>query len=90
MHSLYPNPLCSFRLRIRPSALRPTLWSFLNPPVPMVPPISDVPSDPRDPAAEDARKFPSDEELSQRTLWLCFVVVLVGPYLALPVRFRFI
>jgi calcium permeable stress-gated cation channel len=42
----------------------------------MIPSISNVPSDPRDPAAEDARKFPSDEELSQRTLWLCFVVVL--------------
>ncbi len=27
----------------------------------MVPSISDVPSDPRDPAAEDAHKFPSDE-----------------------------
>lgn len=74
--------------RIRPSALRPTLWSFLNPPVPMVPSISDVPSDPRDPAAEDARKFPSDEELSQRTLWLCFIVVLgwsiLGLACALP------
>lgn len=42
----------------------------------MIPSISDVPSDPSDPAAEDARKFPSDEELSQRTLWTCFVIVL--------------
>jgi hypothetical protein len=42
----------------------------------MKPSISNVPSDPRDPAAEDPRKFPSDEELSQRTLWVCFVVVL--------------
>lgn len=54
----------------------------------MVPPISNVPSDPSDPAAEDARKFPSDEELSQRTLWLCFVVVLgwsiLGLACALP------
>jgi len=54
----------------------------------MVPPISDVPSDPSDTAAEDARKFPSDEELSQRTLWLCFVVVLgwsiLGIVCALP------
>jgi hypothetical protein len=25
---------------------------------------------------EDPRRFPSDEELSQRTLWLCFLVVL--------------
>jgi hypothetical protein len=54
----------------------------------MMPSISNVPSDPRDPAAEDARKFPSDEELSQRTLWLCFVVVLgwsiLGLACALP------
>jgi hypothetical protein len=42
----------------------------------MVPSISNVPSDPNDPAAEDPRRFPSDEELSQRTLWLCFVIVL--------------
>ena len=42
----------------------------------MVPSISNTPSDPNDPASEDARKFPSDEELSQRTLWLCFVMVL--------------
>ena len=51
-----------------------------------VPPIFDVPSDPRDRAAEDGRKFPSDEELSQRMLWRCFVGVLVHtwPCLALP------
>ena len=42
----------------------------------MVPSISGVPSDPSDPAAADARNFPSDEELSQRTLWFCFVIVL--------------
>jgi hypothetical protein len=61
--------------RLRPTPLRPTLWAFLNPPVPMVPSISNVPSDSDDPAAEDPRSFPSDEELSQRTLWLCFVMV---------------
>ena len=70
------TPSCSFRLSIRPPFLPPKLWSFLNPPVPMIPSISNVPSDPQDPAAEDARRFPSDEELSQRTLWVCFVVVL--------------
>jgi calcium permeable stress-gated cation channel len=54
----------------------------------MIPSISDVPSDPHDPAAEDGSKFPSDEELSQRTLWLCFVIVLgwsiLGLTCALP------
>jgi hypothetical protein len=42
----------------------------------MVPSISGCPSDPSEPAAADARNFPSDEELSQRTLWFCFVIVL--------------
>ncbi|KAI0299794.1 hypothetical protein BC826DRAFT_1090413 [Russula brevipes] len=62
--------------RLRPTPLRPTFWAFLNPPVPMVPSISNVPSDPADPAAEDPRSFPSDEELSQRTLWFCFSCIL--------------
>lgn len=62
--------------RLRPQPLRPSFWAFLNPPVPMVPSISGIPSDPSDPGAADARKFPSDEELSQRTLWCCFVMVL--------------
>jgi len=62
--------------RLRPAHLGTNLWAFLNPPVPMVPPISNVPTDPSDPAAADARRFPSDEELSQRTLWFCFLMVL--------------
>jgi len=82
------TPSCSYCQRNRPAPLRPTLWAFLNPPVPMVPSISNTPSDPNDPAHEDARKFPSDEELSQRTLWLCFVMVLgwsiLGLIAALP------
>ena len=65
-----------FRFRCRPQPLRPSLWAFLNPPVPMIPSISGVPSDPSEPAAADARNFPSDEELSQRTLWFCFLMVL--------------
>jgi calcium permeable stress-gated cation channel len=62
--------------RLRPAPLRPTLWAFFNPPVPVAPSISNVPSDPADPAAADPRRFPSDEELSQRTLWSCFLIVL--------------
>ena len=65
-----------FRFRCRPQPLRPSFWAFLNPPVPMIPSISGVPSDPSDRAAADARNFPSDEELSQRTLWFCFLMVL--------------
>ncbi|KAI9511899.1 hypothetical protein F5148DRAFT_974431 [Russula earlei] len=62
--------------RLRPAHLGSNFWAFLYPPVPMVPSISDVPADPSDPAAADVRSFPSDEELSQRTLWLCFLIVL--------------
>ncbi|KAH8992407.1 hypothetical protein EDB92DRAFT_1857796 [Lactarius akahatsu] len=62
--------------RLRPQPLRSSFWAFLNPPVPMIPSISGVPSDPHEPGAADARKFPSDEELSQRTLWFCFLIVL--------------
>lgn len=70
------RPRTHSRSRCRPPHLRPSLWAFLNPPVPMIPSISDVPSDPTDRAAADARNFPSDEELSQRTLWFCFLIVL--------------
>ena len=52
----------------------------------IVPSISDVP-DPRDPAVEDRPKFGSDEELSQRTLCLCFVVVLGWSILCLACDF---
>jgi calcium permeable stress-gated cation channel len=68
------TPPYQFFQRNRPAPLRPTLWAFLNPPVPMVPSISNTPSDPNDPTAGGACRFPSDEELSQRTLWLCFVM----------------
>ncbi|KAI0308375.1 hypothetical protein B0F90DRAFT_1807574 [Multifurca ochricompacta] len=61
---------------LRPKPLRPTLWAFLNPPVPMVPSISNAPTDPGESALADTRGFPSDEELSQRTLWFCFLMVL--------------
>jgi hypothetical protein len=56
----------------------------------MVPSISDVPPDDHNPAAEDACKFPSDEELSQRMFWLSFVVVLGWSILGLTLPFCFI
>ncbi|KAI0275250.1 hypothetical protein BC834DRAFT_815275 [Gloeopeniophorella convolvens] len=72
----------------RPKPLRPTFWAFLNPPVPMVPSISHDASDAGRSPADDARIFPSDEELSQRTLWHCLLMVLgwsvVGLAGALP------
>ena len=38
--------------------------------------LQKKPISPCDPAAEHAHKFLSDEELGQRTLWLCLVVGL--------------
>ena len=58
-----------------------TFRSFKRP----TPPFSD----PRDPATEYVHKFPLDEELSQRTLWLCFVVGLVWSTLGLACALPF-
>jgi hypothetical protein len=85
VHIFHPSerPRIHFYSRCRPQPLRHSLWAFLNPPVPMIPSISGVPSDPSDRAAADARNFPSDEELSQRTLWYCFLMVLGWTFLGL-------
>ncbi|KAI0319045.1 hypothetical protein OF83DRAFT_1170563 [Amylostereum chailletii] len=61
---------------IRPKRLRPTIWAFLSPHVPLVPSIAKDVSDAGQSAAIDAKLFPSDEELGQRTLWHCLRVVL--------------
>lgn len=69
--------------RLRPKILSRSIWAFLNPPVPLVPSIPDDMVDAGKSAARDAQLFPSDEELSQRTLWTCFVVVLGWTILAI-------
>ncbi|KAG2159608.1 uncharacterized protein EDB93DRAFT_1236924 [Suillus bovinus] len=74
---------------LRPHRLSSNLGAFLFPPLPLVPPIpSDIPDTGRS-ARVDARLFPSDEELSQRTLWTCLIIVLgwslVGLVGALPI-----
>ncbi|KAI0066505.1 hypothetical protein BV25DRAFT_1820469 [Artomyces pyxidatus] len=61
---------------IRPKALHHTFWAFLFPHVPLVPSITHDTSDAGQSLARDARIFPSDEELSQRTLWFCLLLVL--------------
>lgn len=68
---------------LRPKPLGTSLWAFLFPHVPLVPSISDDISNAGISAAVDAELFPSDEQLSQRTLWICFLVVLGWSILAL-------
>lgn len=74
---------------LRPHRLSSNLGAFLFPSVSLVPPTpSDVPDAGRS-ALVDDRLFPSDEELSQRTLWTCLIIVLgwslVGLGGALPI-----
>lgn len=71
LHSLRPKPLGS------------SLWAFLFPHVPLVPSVPEDVSDAGSSAAADAELFPSDEQLGQRTLWVCFLVVLGWSVLAL-------
>jgi hypothetical protein len=53
-----------------------SFFAFLFPHVPLVPPVpSDVSNAGRS-TAEDAKLFPSDEQLNQRALWISFLIVL--------------
>lgn len=74
---------------LRPHRLSSNLGAFLFPSVPLVPPTPSDVSDAGRSAPVDARLFPSDEELSQRTLWTCLIIVLgwslVGLGGALPI-----
>ncbi|KAF9556409.1 hypothetical protein CPC08DRAFT_778388 [Agrocybe pediades] len=68
---------------LRPRRLGSAFFAFLFPKVPLVP---DVPSDVSDAGrspVEDAKLFPSDEELSQRTLWVALLIVLGWSFLGL-------
>ncbi|KII94048.1 hypothetical protein PLICRDRAFT_101453 [Plicaturopsis crispa FD-325 SS-3] len=61
---------------LRPKPLGSGFFAFLFPHVPFIPsPPSDV-SDAGKSPKEDSRLFPSDEELSQRILWISFLIVL--------------
>jgi len=79
---LVPNWLINL-LRLRPKALDSGFFSFLFPKVPLVPPVPDDVSNAGRSPSTDARLFPSDEELSQRSLWLALLVVLVWSVLGL-------
>ena len=73
---------------LRPGPISSSLFAFLLPHVPLVPYVPSDPPNAGRSAAEDANLFPSDEQLSQRTLWLSFFVVLgwsiIGLASALP------
>jgi hypothetical protein len=75
--------------RIRPKPLGSSIIAFLSPYVPLVPSVPTEVSDAGRSVLNDASLFPSDEELSQRTLWTIFVVVagwsVVGLAGALPI-----
>ncbi|EIW86933.1 hypothetical protein CONPUDRAFT_115821 [Coniophora puteana RWD-64-598 SS2] len=61
---------------VRPNRLESNAGAFLTPNTPMRPSIQEDVSNAGQSMAEDAQLFPSDEELSQRTLWTSFLVVL--------------
>jgi len=72
-----------FPPRLRPRPLGSSFFAFLFPKVPLVPPVpSDVSNAGRSPA-QDSKLFPSDEELSQRALWIALCIALGWSFLAL-------
>ncbi|TFK77484.1 hypothetical protein BDN72DRAFT_46203 [Pluteus cervinus] len=73
---------------LRPRALGSGFLAFLFPHVPLVPSLSSDFSSAGRSAATDAELFPSDEQLNQRALYICLVIVfgwtLLGLAGALP------
>ncbi|KAJ7777612.1 hypothetical protein DFH07DRAFT_731180 [Mycena maculata] len=68
---------------LRPKPLSSSLFAFLHPPVPLIPPVpSDVSDMGRSPA-EDAQLFPADEQLSQRAIWVALLIALGWAFLGL-------
>ncbi|KAK0465471.1 uncharacterized protein EV420DRAFT_1637605 [Desarmillaria tabescens] len=68
---------------IRPKPLSDSIFAFLFPPVPLVPSIPSNVSDAGKSIRTDAALFPSDDQLSQRTLWTCFLICLGWTFLGL-------
>ncbi|KAH9486372.1 hypothetical protein JR316_0000436 [Psilocybe cubensis] len=68
---------------LRPKPLGSSFFAFLFPKVPLVPSLpSDVSDAGRSPN-QDAKLFPSDEQLSQRALWVALLITLGWSFLAL-------
>lgn len=68
---------------LRPRPLGRSFFAFLFPHVPLVPRVpTDVSNAGRSPV-EDSELFPSDEALSQRALWICFLMIVAWSILGL-------
>ncbi|KAJ4485701.1 hypothetical protein J3R30DRAFT_3655075 [Lentinula aciculospora] len=61
---------------LRPKPLGSGFFAFLLPHVPLVPSMPSDVSDLGQSASGDAELFPSDEQLSQRAIWISFLIVL--------------
>ncbi|KAJ7696606.1 hypothetical protein B0H17DRAFT_1053875 [Mycena rosella] len=68
---------------LRPKPLSSSLFAFLHPPVPLVPPVPSDVSDMGQSPAEDAALFPADEQLSQRAIWIALLIALGWAFLGL-------
>ncbi|KAF8963914.1 hypothetical protein BDZ97DRAFT_1939372 [Flammula alnicola] len=68
---------------LRPKPLGSAFFAFLFPKVPLVPSVPSDVSDAGRSATQDAKLFPSDEELSQRALWVALLIALGWSFLAL-------
>lgn len=68
---------------LRPRPLGDGFFAFLSPQVPLVPDLPDDVQDAGRNAATDARLFPSDEEVTQRILWVTLLICLGWSILAL-------
>ncbi|KAF9245897.1 hypothetical protein BU15DRAFT_40651 [Melanogaster broomeanus] len=61
---------------LRAKRLSPSISSFLFPPLPLVPPIPTDVSNAGRSVTTDAKLFPSDEQLTQRVLWVSLLVAI--------------
>lgn len=68
---------------LRPKPLSSSIIAFLSPNVPLIPSVTNESSRFASTAARNAELFPSDEELSQRTLWTSIKVVSIWTVLGL-------
>ncbi|PPQ90938.1 hypothetical protein CVT25_008249 [Psilocybe cyanescens] len=68
---------------LRPKPLGSSFFAFLFPKVPLVPSVPSDVSDAGRSLTQDAKLFPSDEQLSQRALWVSLLITLGWSFLAL-------
>nr|GAT60500.1 predicted protein [Mycena chlorophos] len=68
---------------LRPKPVGSGIFAFLHPPVPLIPPVPSDVSDMGKSPAGDAALFPSDEQLSQRAIWIALLIALGWALLAL-------